>query len=245
MSLVSVAARCYPALVWRLLKRAQIPLRVGAIAAAAYLGYVMLARHTANQRWMERQRSTQPRSGFDSKLAAIYGGSAVKILQFYARESVITEHQSTVICYGVVNAKSVRIDPPLAGVYPALNKCTEVAPEHDTKYTLTAEGKDGQSETAAFTLVVKPDLANRPRITKFQVVKHSFEEGRHYFTIDFQFENASRVTIDPPVFSAIEDSAPSGQWLVAPETSTTYTLTVMDKKGRKASKQLTVEVPKR
>ena len=139
----------------------------------------------------------------------------------------------------------MRIDPPLAGVYPALNKCTEVAPEHDTKYTLTAEGKDGQSETAAFTLVVKPDLANRPRITKFQVVKHSFEEGRHYFTIDFQFENASRVTIDPPVFSAIEDSAPSGQWLVAPETSTTYTLTVMDKKGRKASKQLTVEVPKR
>jgi uncharacterized protein YcnI len=32
--------------------------------------------------------------------------------------------------------------------------------------------------------------------------------------------------------------------VVAPETTTTYTLTVMGKKGRKASKQLTVEVPK-
>jgi len=248
MSLVSVAARWYPrwypALVWQLLKRAQIPLRVGAIVAAVYLGYVLLARHTATQRWTDSHRSSQSASELDSKLAAIYGGSAVKILQFYAREGVITEDQSTVICYGVVNAKSVRIDPPLAGVYPALNKCTEVAPEHDTKYTLTAEGTDGQTATAAFTLVVQPDLANRPRITEFRVVKHIFELGRHYFTISFQFENARTVTIDPPVFSTIEDSAPNGQWVVAPEMSTTYTLTVMNKKGRKASKQLTVDVPR-
>jgi hypothetical protein len=231
--------------VWQLLKRAQIPLRVGAIAAAVYLGYVLLARHTATQRWEDSRARIRPASEFDSKLAAIYGGSALKILQFYARDGVITEDQSTVICYGVLNAKSVRIDPPLAAVYPALNKCTEVSPEHDTKYTLTAEGQDGQTATAALTLVVKPDLANRPRITEFRVVKHIFELGRDYFTIGFQFDHARTVTIDPPVFSAIEDSAPSGQWTVAPETTTTYTLTVMDQKGRKASRQLTVEVPKR
>jgi hypothetical protein len=245
MSLVSGPASCYPALVWRLLKRAQIPLWFGVIAAALYLGYVLLARHTADQRWAGRHRPTQSASEAESQIAATYGGSAVKILQFYAREGAITEDQSTVICYGVVNAKSVRIEPPLPGVYPSINKCTEVSPEHDTKYTLTAEGQDGHTQTAAFTLLVKPDLANRPRITEFRVVKHNVELGRHYFTLSFQFENANKVTIDPPVFSPIEDSAPSGQWLVAPETSTTYTLTVMDKKGRKASKQLTVEVPKR
>jgi hypothetical protein len=32
--------------------------------------------------------------------------------------------------------------------------------------------------------------------------------------------------------------------MVAPKTSTTYTLTVTGKKGRKASKQLTVEAPR-
>lgn len=93
-------------------------------------------------------------------------------------------------------------------------------------------------------MAVKPDLANRPRINTFQVTKHTFEQGRHYFTIDFAFANASTVTIDPPVFAPLEDSAPFGQWVVTPEKTTTYTLTVMDKKGRKASKQLTVEVPK-
>jgi hypothetical protein len=132
----------------------------------------------------------------------------------------------------------------VATVYPALNRCVEAAPQHDTKYTLTAEGNDGQTVTAEFTLAVKPDLANRPRITDFRVTKHTFEQGRHYFTIAFAFANARTVTIDPPVFSPLVDSAPFGQWVVTPEATTTYTLTVMDKKGRKASKQLTVEVPR-
>jgi hypothetical protein len=91
---------------------------------------------------------------------------------------------------------------------------------------------------------VKPDVENRPRITKFAVVKHSFEEGHHYFTISFEFQNARKVSIDPPVFSPLEDSAPYGQWVVTPQTTTTYTLTVTDQKGRKASKELTIEVPK-
>ena len=227
---------------WQLLKRAEIPLRIGVIAAVAYWGYVLLARYTADRHWAARQKKGE--AAPDPKFAATYGGSALKILQFYARDAVLTEDRSTVICYGVVNAKSLRIDPPVAAVYPALNRCVEVAPEHDTKYTLTAEGNDGTTATAGFGLVVKPDLANRPRITAFQVIKHSVELGRHYFTIAFRFENARTVTIDPAVFSPIEDSAPWGQFVVAPETTTTYTLTVMGKKGRKASKQLTVEVPK-
>jgi hypothetical protein len=231
--------------VWQLLKRAEIPLRVGAAIAAIYLGYVLLARHTADLRWAAHQNRGQPSAEQKAKFAATYGGSALKILQFYARDGVVTQDQSTVICYGVLNAKSVRIDPPVAGVYPALNRCVDIAPEHDTKYTLTAEGSDGGTATAEFTLAVKPDVANRPRINSFEVVKHTSEQGKHYFTIAFAFANARRVTIDPPVFSPLEDSAPFGQWMVAPEATTTYTLTVTNDKGRKASRQLTVEVPKR
>ena len=93
-------------------------------------------------------------------------------------------------------------------------------------------------------MAVKPDVASLPRITAFQVVKHSLELGHHYFTIAFRFENARTVSIDPPAFSTIEDSAPFGQFMVAPEATTTYTLTVVGKKGRKAQKQLTVDVPK-
>jgi hypothetical protein len=227
---------------WQLLKSAQIPLRVAAVIAVVYLGYVLLARHSASQRFTDRQKAAQV-SATDPKIAATYGGTDLKILQFYARDAVVTEGGSTVICYGVLNAKAVRIDPPLAGVYPALNKCVEADPAHDTKYTLTAVGNDGRTATAAFSVAVKPDAANLPRITEFQVVKHSFDLGRNYFTIAFRFENARTVMIDPPVFSTLEDSAPFGQFVVAPDTTTTYTLTVVGKKGRKAQAQLKVEVP--
>jgi len=239
------AVRCYAAILREFLKHAPIPLGVASIVALAYLGYVLLARHAADRRLAARHRVEEPSAEQESKFLDTYGGSAVKILQFYARDGEILDDQSTVICYGVVNAKSVRIDPPVAEVYPALNRCVEVAPQRDTTYTLTAEGKDGRTLTAAFTLAVKPDLANRPRITDFRVVKHSFEEGRHYFTVAFAFQNASQVRVDPPDIPALEDSAPFGQWVVAPEKTTTYTLTVMDKKGRKATRQLTVEVPKK
>src|ERR1039458_4801211 len=127
---------------WQLLKRADIPLRVAAVIAAAYLGYVFLARRTADQRWAERQKGVPAAPDANAKFDAVYGGTALKILQFYARDGVIAEGESTVICYGVLNAKSVRIDPPVESVYPTLNKCVTVQPEHDTKYTLTAEGKD-------------------------------------------------------------------------------------------------------
>jgi hypothetical protein len=244
MSLDSARRGCYPALVWELFKRAQIPLRVAAVIALAYLGYVLLARRTADQRYAERQKLGRPSAEQNDKFAATYGGSALKITQFFARDVAIVEGQSTVLCYGVLNAKSVRIDPPVGDVYPALNRCVDVAPQHDTKYTVTAVGNDGQTATAEFTLAVKADVESLPRVTSFRVTKHTIEQGKHYVTIAFEFANARTVTIDPPVFSTLENSAPFGQWVVTPDKTTTYTLTVMDKRGRKASKQLTVEVPK-
>jgi hypothetical protein len=228
---------------WEFLKRAEVSLRVVLILAAAYLGYVWLERHSSGRRLADSENRTAD-SDKRHELPAVYNGTALKIIHFYARDAAITEGQSTLICYGVLNAKSVRIDPPVTDAYPALNRCVEVAPEHDTKYILTSEGNDGQTATAEFSLTVKPDLENLPRITSFRVEKHTEERGHHYFTIAFQFQNARTVMIDPPIFSTLEDSAPFGQFVVGPEATTTYTLTVMDKKGRKAQKQLTVEVPK-
>lgn len=96
--------------------------------------------------------------------------------------------------------------------------------------------------TAEATITVHPDVENGPRITSFKVTKHSVDQGKHYFIIAWEFANARNVSIDPPVFGELKDSAPFGQWTVAPDKTTTYTLTVTDAKGRKASKKLTVEV---
>jgi hypothetical protein len=151
---------------WQFLKRADIPLRVAAVLAVAYLGYVFLARHSSGRRWANGQGNTQAaRTG---QFEDTYGGTALKILQFYARDGTILEDQSTVICYGVLNARSVRIDPPVEDVQVALNKCVTVQPEHDTRYTLTAEGNDGQTLTASFTLAVKPDPRRVPKSRRFR-----------------------------------------------------------------------------
>jgi hypothetical protein len=79
----------------------------------------------------------------------------VKILQFYASVGILTIGDKAMVCYGVENAKAVRISPSLDGIYPSLNHCVEVVPDHTTHYTLVAEGFDGRVATKSFTLPVQ------------------------------------------------------------------------------------------
>jgi len=227
----------------KLLRRVAIPLRVVSALAAVYLLYVFLARHQATQRWTARQQPPIPAK--NSVFEDAYGGTAVKIVQFYARDGTLTEGSGTVICYGVVNARSVRLDPAIADIWPSINHCLDAAPLAATRYTLTAEGNDGRTVSASFELQVKPDLASLPRITSFAVAKHTIERGRHYFLVTYTFENARQVSLDPPLFSPLTDSAPFGQFYASPDQTTTYTLTVTGKRGHQAQKQLTLVIPDR
>jgi hypothetical protein len=121
----------------------------------------------------------------------------------------------------------------------------EVSPERDTRYTLTAEGSDGHTVSESFLLAVKPDVATLPGITSFRIEDHKPDyRGRQVFLISFGARNPVTVDIDPPVFPTLH-GAPSGRFYVAPEKTTTYTLTVTGKRGHKAQRQLTVEVPPR
>src|ERR1051326_9037450 len=119
------------------------PLLALAVALAiTYLAWVFLARGWSASQWT-RQHSGS--AAVNSEFARTYGGTDVKILQFYAREGSIAEGGKSVICYGVLHAKSVRIDPPVESVSPALSRCILAAPARETRYTLTAEGADGRS----------------------------------------------------------------------------------------------------
>ncbi|MGA3018278.1 MAG: hypothetical protein ABSF62_14260 [Bryobacteraceae bacterium] len=223
------------------LRRVEIRLGVAAAIVLVYLLYVFLARHNADRRFSGQHAAFSDAA--TSARDAAYGGTGVRILQFYARDGVLYEGKSTVICYGLANAKSVTIDPPFPqGVYVAFNRCVEAAPKRDTTYVLAAEGEDGKTVSASFTIRVQADPESLPRITSFAIDKHVVEKGRHIYTLAFAFQNGKDVSIDPPVFSPIEDSAPFGQFFVAPDKTTTYTLTVAGKFGHKAQKKLTIEV---
>src|SRR5690349_10394657 len=92
--------------------------------AVTYLVWTFGSRALRTRQWTREHAPSAAASEFQR----IYGGKDVKILQFYAREGDVTEGTKALICYGVLNAKSVAIDPPVSGVSPSLNRCVEVQP---------------------------------------------------------------------------------------------------------------------
>ena len=208
----------------------------------AWLGWIFAYRAITTARWTRDH--TRPGSD-NPEFARTYYGADLKILQFYAREGTVTEGGKTLLCYGVLNAKSVRLDPPVANVYPSLNRCVEAAPGGQTLYTLTAEDQAGRTVSAALTLAVAPDPETFPRIKSFAIAKRERDyAGKWIFSLTYSLENCEEVSIDPPVFPTLHRS-PFGSFYVAPAKTTTYTLTVTGKFGHKASRQLTVDVPPR
>jgi hypothetical protein len=179
------------------------------------------------------------------KSAPVAMDQPVKITAFYARDLIVTEGTSTVLCYGVANAKSVRLDPPVESISPSLNRCIEVRPKIETRYTLTAEGSIGQSVSESVTVRVGADQSTLPRITSFQIDgKQKDYAGQTIFTLSFGVQNAEEVSIEPAAFPPLH-GAPTGQFSVKPEKTTTYTLIAKGKNGHVARQQLTVEVPVR
>jgi hypothetical protein len=213
--------------------------RFALLAAILYSGWLF---------WSRRAQPIRPiPPGEDPREAEFlrtYGGSEVKILQFYAREGNVTEGNKSVICYGVLNARAVRMEPPVEGVTPSLNKCVEIAPEHRTQYTLIAEGKDGRTVSETFELGVVADPDALPKITSFEVKSKSLNYlGNPVYFVTFTAQNPEEVSIDPPAFPLLH-RAPYGRFYVAPRKTTTYTLTVTGKFGHADRRQLTLEGPR-
>ena len=97
------------------------------------------------------------------------GGPAhVRILRFRASVGALIRGEKAQLCYGVENAKSVRISPMLARpLAPSANNCLEIVPEHTTHYTILAEGFDGTVETRSLTLPVQAEPPGPPRLLQF------------------------------------------------------------------------------
>ena len=90
-----------------------------------------------------------------------------RILQFYASAGAILRGEKALICYGVENARSVRISPWMAGVIPSPNRCLEVFPDHTTHYTILAEGYDGGVVARSLILPVEAEPARPAPIFDF------------------------------------------------------------------------------
>lgn len=121
------------------------------LLAAFYSGWVLFSRRQEVRELEDKAKAAKLAQ--DQKIVESLGGSSFDILNFYASPPVVQHGETAQLCYGVSNAKSVRLEPQPNKVWPSFMRCVEVVPQKDTAYTLTAE--DGRGNTKTATVVVK------------------------------------------------------------------------------------------
>lgn len=123
------------------------------LTASVYTGWVFYSRSRENH---GREQIEKAKKAEDNrKFLQLYGSDAVKISNFYANPVQIRRGGASLLCYSVLNAEALHLDPPAEPVHPALSYCFNVAPTKTTTYTLTAEGKGGGKATQSITVIVK------------------------------------------------------------------------------------------
>jgi hypothetical protein len=132
----------------------------GVVAAIilAYTAFTFWSRWQQNSDIAAKEEAAQAAKERDdaAKSFAVLGGADFKILSFYAMPPVIHRGDEVDMCYGVSNAKSVKLDPSeVASMFPSLNRCVKVAPKKTTTYTFTADDGKGNTQTQQLTIEVR------------------------------------------------------------------------------------------
>jgi hypothetical protein len=171
------------------MKRFGVLLQVALAVVLAQLGWTWIQRHDADFRLRRILAGRHSATG----AAPVDTGTSVRIAQFYARSAEIIDGERDVICYGVQNAKTVRIEPPVETLTPALVRCFWVEPRQDTTYRMIAEGEDGARAEASFEVKVKP----APPVFRMIAVSDKSIPPGEVVTVCYGVEHATAVRLDP------------------------------------------------
>lgn len=127
------------------------------VIAALYSGGVLFFRWESNRETDQRaaEKAAQGKAADARRAYESLGGSKFEILNFYVAPNLIRPGEQTQLCYGVSNAKEVRLDPPAGAVWPSSARCVYVSPRKDTTYTLTAVDAQGITKTATAAVQVR------------------------------------------------------------------------------------------
>ncbi|MCC6861710.1 MAG: hypothetical protein IT158_24280 [Bryobacterales bacterium] len=192
--------------------------------AAGYLAYVAL------------QRSPSVRKPPPAAKPAAPAGTALRIVQFYPNRFEVARGESALLCYGVENARSVRLEPPVEPLRLSPNRCISVTPERTTTYTLIAEGNDNTTQSEKLTVKVAPP---GPSILFVELNSKELRRGEP-LVLCYGVSNASAVRLDPVKMTL----RPSERYCVKlfPVRTTEYTLTAAGQGNRTDSEKFTITV---
>ncbi len=127
---------------------------VAVIIAALYVAWTFYSRYESNKQITERIEAEKTAKQ-KQVVNQIYGSGEIRFTTFSIDTQVLKRGEKAQLCYGVVNAKSVKLDPPVEPIKPMYFHCVEIAPKKTTTYTITAENGAGQTKSESLTLTVR------------------------------------------------------------------------------------------
>ena len=129
---------------------------IALIVVAVVVGWILFSRWSDN-RQIERQAAQQKQEKQrESDRTALdqMGGKTLDIQAFYANPGAVHRGETVQLCYGVANAKNVKLEPQPNPVWPSYSRCVDVKPTKTTTYTLTIDDGAGNTKTESIEVRV-------------------------------------------------------------------------------------------
>jgi len=124
---------------------------------ALVVGWVVFSRWQENRDIEKhaREERTQKQQEQDRVTLEQLGGKELAIQNFYASPGAIRRGETVQLCYGVANAKSVKLEPQSNPVWPSYSRCVDVTPTKSTTYTLTVADAAGNTRIQSLDVKVR------------------------------------------------------------------------------------------
>ncbi len=126
---------------------------VGLIIAVLYVAWVFYSRHASDEQ-AARDLAAKQQAERQHQADLIFGSGEVKIVSYSIDKASLAHGESADLCYGVVNATKVVLEPHVEDTKPSSYHCLTIAPHATTTYTLTASNDKGDSKSLSLTLPV-------------------------------------------------------------------------------------------
>lgn len=125
--------------------------------ALVVVGWIFFSRWQENRFIEQKARDERAQKQRENDRIALeqLGGKDLEIQNFYASPGTIRRGEALQLCYGVANAKNVKLEPQENPVWPSHAYCVDVSPTKDTTYTLTISDAAGNTKTASLQVKVR------------------------------------------------------------------------------------------
>ena len=127
---------------------------IGVVIAALYVAWTFYSRHESDRRAQAALDAKQEEQR-QRTVREVFGSGEIKFSSFAAGSGLLKRGEHTELCYGVVNAKAVKLDPPVEPIQPLYHHCLTIAPVKTTTYTITADDGAGHSKSLSLTVRVE------------------------------------------------------------------------------------------